>query len=416
MISVVPILEHITFIGGDNQMKDASVMMVLIDAFSFRYLSRDHTPFLYLLAGEGHYTQIQPMFAYRGIEASIFTGTTPNTHKIWTEFCLREKKRANTVSQILKECCKFTDKIPSDFLHRVMRCIYWRLDKKIRPVMIPAIFLDYFETTQLPITTPDAFPVPTIFDILRKEKRKYLFLTPHKGKDDIVFKTVYKLIENEEKDFWFIKFETLDQLGHRYGPNSSKMREALKNIDRFIYKLYLRFRERYKSGVFIVLSDHGMNHVNSIINIKRKLDGLPLTPPKDYIYFIDSTMTRFWFFNEKAKKLTLDALSKINAGRILGDNELRMLGIDKIGHRYGEIIFVLKEGYVFFPDFFRWDTPPRGMHGYAFESDKPIFIIHGDNVTIRDKSIRFIDIMPTVLKILNLQVPSTCEGVSVLRE
>jgi len=395
---------------------DTAVMMVLIDAFSFNYLSQEYTPYLYSLANEGVYSTIRPMFAYRGIEATIFTGASPNTHKVWTEFCLRDNIEENLASLMAKECCKFTDKIPIEFLHKATRYLYYLSDKRLRPAMIPANMLGYFESSQPSITEPSVLPVPTLFDILRKEGKRFVFLTPHKGNDQMVFKTAYKFLENRREEFWFIKFGLIDPIGHKYGPNPEAIGQYLKDVDYLVHKLHLRFKEKFKSGIFLVLSDHGMNQVHMTVDIKKKLNNLNLTIPKDYIYFIDSTMARFWFFNEKAKKSILDNLSDINEGSVLQNLDLKILEIDRIGHRYGETIFALKNGYVFFPDFFRWSYPPKGMHGYAYEIDKPVLIVSTNEIDVKNKiKTKFIDIMPTVLEVLNLDIPPSCEGKSIIK-
>ncbi len=97
---------------------------------------------------------------------------------------------------------------------------------------------------------------------------------------------------------------------------------------------------------------------------------------------------------------------------------MQKFGIDKIGREYGDLIFALKDGYTIFPDFFRKYRPPKGMHGYVFPiHDAPIIIIFDPSLSTdfkRKGVVRHIDIMPTILELLHLRVPETCEGESLL--
>ena len=386
------------------------VFMVLIDALADTYISRDHTPFLHSFLEKGKYSTIEPMFAYRGIEATIFTGFKPNSHKVWTEYCLNEPEKENIKSYIINESIILCDKIPASIFNRVLRYVF-------KKSMIPSSMIKYFKNSQLAITDPNVLPFPTLFDVLRNNNRSFYFLIPSASKKDKeIFKITYKSLETENHDFWFIKFGMLDSFGHLYGPNPEKLKNILKDIDGYIQNLYIKFKQKYTCGTFLIVSDHGMNEVKSVVNPNDFFNDLNFIIPKDYLYFVDSTMLRLWFFNETAKSRIIERLLNVNAGTILRDNELKFLGIDKVGHKYGEVIFALKEKYVFSPDFFRSNNPPNGMHGYYFETSKPILIfIHSTNIK-KNRKVQFSDLMPTILELLNLDSPLIYEGTSLLYE
>ena len=134
--------------------------------------------------------------------------------------------------------------------------------------------------------------------------------------------------------------------------------------------------------------------------------------------FLDSTIARFWFFNSRTEKLVHDTLSTIKLGRILDKQEKETLGIAKIGDDYGELIFAVNEGAVIFPDFFRRCTPPKGMHGYALPRyDTPILaLLHPNKLKLKAPQMpKFVDVAPTILDFLELSIPESCEGVSLLK-
>jgi len=129
-------------------------------------------------------------------------------------------------------------------------------------------------------------------------------------------------------------------------------------------------------------------------------------------------MARFWFLNERARKLIYERLSTLKCGRVLHKSDMKKLGINNIGQEYGELIFALNEGYTIFPDFFRKCDPPKGMHGYAFPVyDSPIMIMYAPNfsgIFKRKRVAKYVDIMPTILEWVDLPIPQTCEGASLL--
>src|SRR5882762_3059094 len=87
--------------------------------------------------------------------------------------------------------------------------------------------------------------------------------------------------------------------------------------------------------------------------------------PDDYLAVFDSTMGRFWFFDERARREIVERLRSVPCGRILSDEELRQLGVLFDDRRYGEVIFLLHPGWLLSrSDFNGRGWKPVGMHGY----------------------------------------------------
>jgi hypothetical protein len=83
---------------------------------------------------------------------------------------------------------------------------------------------------------------------------------------------------------------------------------------------------------------------------------------KDYAVVYDSTMARFWFFNERARQEITAALKTVPQGRILPEAELKELRAPTDGY-FGELIFLADEGVLIVPSHMG-ERPIRGMHGY----------------------------------------------------
>ena len=114
-----------------------------------------------------------------------------------------------------------------------------------------------------------------------------------------------------------------------------------------------------------IFSDHGMTPVHQHYDLMSDIEALPFRMPVDYLAIYDSTMARFWFFSENARRTIGDCLENSVCGRILHDEELRNLGVFFGDRRYGELVFLLKPGWLVARSDFngpRW--VPVGMHGY----------------------------------------------------
>ena len=97
----------------------------------------------------------------------------------------------------------------------------------------------------------------------------------------------------------------------------------------------------------------------------KEVDALGWKMPDDYLAVYDSTMARLWFCNEEARMSINGCLRSQTYGHILSDAELQELGVYFSDRRYGETIFLLNTGCMFYrSDFHSGNWLPNGMHGY----------------------------------------------------
>lgn len=87
----------------------------------------------------------------------------------------------------------------------------------------------------------------------------------------------------------------------------------------------------------------------------------------DYLYFLDSTMARFWFNHPRAEKAVRSALADAVPGRFLDQSDTEEYGISLDNRKLGDTVFWLDGGACFFPDFWHRRRPKMGMHGYRRE-------------------------------------------------
>lgn len=155
----------------------------------------------------------------------------------------------------------------------------------------------------------------------------------------------------------------MDALLHAAGPFGPQVPQAMERYQEIIRKWMKTAERRYDEVRLFIFGDHGMAPVAGHHDIWSGLRSLEARAPDEYLYFLDSTMARFWFFSDKARAEVTAFLQEQEFGRILPGPELEALGCAFPGNEYGEVIFLLKEGRILLPSFMG-SQPVRGMHGY----------------------------------------------------
>ena len=363
-----------------SKYEQKNTLLILADAFSTTYFSQKHTPFLYELSRNGIVTSIEPLFAFKGIETTIFTGLWPKDHNIWTEFCFADNPTVKKMD-LCKAVTAAVDLLPNDLLNSRLRYVLERYvfqSPHNTPSLIPAASLSYFCPSQeRGITEPRTLGnINTIFDIFRKEKIKYVFIEPGICGDWGVLSKAKKLIKQRHKTrFWYLKFNILDHVGHKFGPSPILFRESLKKIDRYIEEVVALFQRKNPNLNILILADHGMSKVHKTVNILKELRQLKSRMYTDYVVFLDSTIARFRFFTKKAEKEICEHLYQIKDGHIITNSEKQLLKMPS-DLKYGEVIFAIDEGCILHPCFFHSRTRVNGMHGYAYpKTDEALPII-----------------------------------------
>src|SRR5262249_50248546 len=133
-------------------------------------------------------------------------------------------------------------------------------------------------------------------------------------------------IQKERIDFAFLYWPGLDGLLHSVGNKSPEIGYKLAVYEQWLNQLFDCSRQNYTEVRLYILSDHGMANCDRRLDLKAKIDALPSRMGKDYAVVYDSTMARFWFFNDRARQHITVALDQIPEGRILSDSELANLG------------------------------------------------------------------------------------------
>jgi hypothetical protein len=201
-----------------------------------------------------------------------------------------------------------------------------------------------------------------IFDFLEANEITYHVSNPERSEAENL-DAVVSDIKSESIDFAFLYWPGLDGLLHMVGNTSGEIPQRLRVYESWIQRLAADAEEHYSEVRLYVFSDHGMANCEELLDLKAIIDALPLKRYRDYAVVYDSTMARFWFFNDAARKHITEALGRVRQGRILPDAELEELGALFPDRYFGELFFLVKEGVLIVPSHMG-ARPIRAMHGY----------------------------------------------------
>lgn len=296
---------------------------------------------------------------------SIVSGAWPEEHRNWSYFVYDPARSPFKALRSLRF-------LPSAVTSR--RRVRRYLSKMVKARMK---FRGYFDLYNIPFRHISLFDFTekksplkpggmnrgaNIFDFLEARGIAYHVSDPARGEVRNLA-AVSQDIQREAIDFAFVYLPDLDGLLHMAGNDSPRIFEKLRWYDEQLTKLLELAQRHYEEVRLYVFSDHGMANCDRIIDLKSKIDALPITMPEDYAVVYDSTMARFWFFDDKAREMVVDALNKVPEGRVLGDDELKSMGTFFPDRYFGELIFLLREGTLIVPSFMG-ERPIRAMHGY----------------------------------------------------
>ncbi len=337
-------------------------LFIMVDACGWEIVKND--PFLKNVAP--HRTKLESVFGYSSTcVPSIVSGRWPDEHRNWCYFVHDPERSPFRFLRWLRWLPKAVTS------RRIVRRALTRLVKSrlgfkgyFDLYNIPFEHIDRFDFTEKksPLQAGGMNRGSNIFDRLKEEGIPHFVSDPDRSEEEN-----RAALESElgsgEIDFAFMYWAGLDGLLHRVGNDSSEVPAKLRHYERWISDLAEKAKERYDEVKLYVFSDHGMANCDEHLDLKAVIEALPLRFGKDYAVVYDSTMARFWFFNEAARDQITAALGNVPEGRIMPTEELKRLRAHFEDGQFGELIFLVREGVLIVPSHMG-ERPIRAMHGY----------------------------------------------------
>lgn len=348
-------------------MKSVLPLFVFVDACGWEIIKQD--PFAKSFAPNRK--RLASVFGYSSTcVPSILSGRWPDEHRNWCYFVYDP---ANSPFKVVRPLRWLPKAVTSRRIFRRWLTKLVKVHLNFRGYFdlynIPFRYITLFDFTEKksPLKPGGMNRGPNIFDFLEQHNVRYHVSAPEKSETENLNALIHD-IESEEIDFAFLYWAGLDGLLHRVGNQSPEVGDKLRLYEKWIEQLLAAANAHYDEVRLYVFSDHGMANCDELLDLKSKIEALPIRMEKDYAVVYDSTMARFWFFNDRARQLVTQALQQVPQGRIVPDQELKEMRTLFEDRYFGELIFLVKEGVLIVPSHMG-ERPIRGMHGYH-PSDK----------------------------------------------
>jgi hypothetical protein len=173
-------------------------------------------------------------------------------------------------------------------------------------------------------------------------------------------------IEKGQVELLYLFTARLDAVMHKHGVDHPEVDAAFDQFSANLQSLADLASKHYRDVRIHLFSDHGMADVNTCSNLLPRWEKLGLKYGRDYIAVWDSTMARFWFTDEAARRTATAWLGEQPDGEVLTDERLAGYGCLFPDRKYGELFYLLPSGSLFVPSFLN-QRKVTAMHGYAPE-------------------------------------------------
>ena len=343
-------------------MKPLLSLFVFVDACGWEII-KDH-PFARRHAPERR--KLRSVFGYSSAcIPSILSGRWPMEHRNWCYFVYDPE---HSPFRALRHLRWLPRALTSRrfFRHRLSRALKVHLKFRgyfdLYNIPFEHISLFDFSEKKNPLQPEGLNRGPNIFDHMKERGIAWHVSDPKLGERQNLDGLLVD-IRGEKIDFGLLYWPDLDGLLHRVGNKSPEVPAKLDAYEPWLDELMACAREHFGEVLLTVFSDHGMANCDRMLDLRARLEPLRLRMGVDYAVVYDSTMARFWFFDDRSRALVTQCLQGVTEGRILPDTELEELGTLFPDRYFGELIFLVEEGVLIVPSHMG-ERPIRAMHGY----------------------------------------------------
>jgi alkaline phosphatase D len=211
-------------------------------------------------------------------------------------------------------------------------------------------------------------------------------------------------------------FSTVDTIGHRFGPNSPQLRQAIASVDKDVGRLMAGLNKINQPIYLLISSDHGMQQVDhsQIVYLAQYID---LEQWRGANQIITGSAYAFFYSADKVLlEQTASGLSEVPGMLVLDPKDFpATLNFPQRGPRIPDLIAVVDA-----PKYISFRVgmgrpPPQGAHGYLPQSKasmKGIFYATGPDITPGSVApdIENVHLYPLVMQILGLTPSAPIDG------
>jgi len=398
------------------------LLVCYVPAIDLRQVAAGEFPYV------GRLLSTQPAVRFRtqpSIDqlATLFTGTWPHEHGLWGPR-LKRTWRHRTPRQ------RLVDLLP-DWLTTTVQCARYALGAPIDLATMPPRRRRRFDWLRLNIKAVQDLDrvlepingLPTVYTAVGAHRSRYTY------QDDFWnLEGLLDTVGNGAFAFELVDAHCLDHLQHWNMGDGDRIAGFYRGVDEFVAALHEKCRSR---GIgFVVLSDHGMEPVERVIDLPAALARLPVRR-EAYDAFVENTKATLWFHDAGTADRMVTGLRASDLGILRLREEMRAYDLRFPDDRYGHAYFYARPGTTFFPNDFhqplativrslsdrqqrrRFRIPwHQADHGYLPDHDCELgfMALAEDGFEPVDDMVTLIDVAPTLLDLLGVSPPDSMKG------
>jgi hypothetical protein len=401
--------------------KTRQIVICYFPALDVRRLAAGHCPYLagLLAAYPSVRFRAQPTTDQM---ATLLTGTYPHQHGLWGPKLKSDGMRA-AGERVL-------DLLP-DLVTTTAQCVWHVLGHRMDLATMPPHRRRRFEWLRFNVkqtrdTSRVVRPInglPSLFTASGDGNGRFVYHDNFWRLDELL-----DHVGNSEHAVEMVDAHCLDHIQHWNMSDTGLVDACYAGIDQFAAALH---RKCQRNGIlFIALSDHGMEPVERVVDLRRMLTSQDV-PGSEYDYFIENTKATFWYHSNRARAKLLDCLASLEFGSVLRREEMTRYALYFDDDSYGAAYFYANSGITFFPNDFHQvlssafislvDPQQRARrrvpwhqadHGYRSEHDSEVgfMVLAEEGYQAWDERAELIDIAPSVLQLVDRTPPATMKG------
>ncbi len=369
-------------------MKNIPLLFITIDSLGPEVLEKAKTPFLDSIAKNGMAvenmkscfpTLTTPMMS------TILTGVFPEKHGIHSNMVFNKKERK--VEGVLRDL-----KSPP-----ITDCLY-----------------------------ENDYNILSVQHFMLQGRKGVKHTQVNGRKSEAIRKVIIKEMEENEYDAIFCLYQSLDSIGHQFGPMHHKTIRELEKIDKELQLINDYLKEKLRDFAIAITSDHSMtlatnptdfrmSAINKLLDLKAEMGKVEQHVSDD----TDILMLRFptipiCALSEKAKnklELLANMLDKFKViDKVYTKEEMKNMH----NPEYADLSFCFKKGY----STALKSRKPGSFFGYhgTYHEEPSVFMFKGiDNTKKLINNGTLVDITPTTLDLLNIESSEHFDGKSLMK-
>jgi hypothetical protein len=369
----------------------------------------DRMPFL---AGQPTVRRMRTELGYSiTCHASMYTGLRPDRHGLWFVW---QRMPERSPFRWLRPF-RFLDRIDNLPMHLVAAKVTRRFVRTSSWFGIPyPVHVRWRDIPDLDIaertlwTEPGYLaPAATIFDRMRTAGVGFEIVGMERRRAIGLAAIETWLPPARPSKFTLLFAGDIDHASHAHGQGSAEVHELLGRFDHVIQRHVEAMTVNGLMPNLVVWSDHGHHDVrrlNPLTFLKER--GIDL---RRYAHVIDTNFIRFWVNDAEERHRLSEQLDGLGIGHVLTDAELRANRVRMPDDRYGNVVFYVDLPYALSHTI--WGFGRRLASGHGYLPDHPgsdaVFV---SNLPARDGQLDLVDVAPSLLELLGLDVEPGLDG------